>query len=266
MDIRRMHWEFKERINKLDSSHKKDLSDVEIDAILNDMQHAYIEIFYSGNNYKKYKIGFEVTQQRIDMLSTVVIGQPEQSLILPSTSDLNLNIYEFDFNDLKYKYKHLLRAYYIDPSCGLFEIKIEQHDDINKVITDEFRGPSLVWKRLIGNIKSSSNVSTESSLYIYTNGVIDISGGIYIEYIKQPQDVFLGTYDSFEYVNCIDDGGTNCELQYNVSSGSPTGTISSELPQDYHTLLIDLAVQEYARRLEDVNRYNLVTDKINTNS
>jgi len=260
MDITQMHWEFKQRANKLDSNHKKDLSDAEIDALINDIQHLYIETYYSGNIYNRNKLGFESVQQRTDMLSTLVVGQPEQVKLLPVLYNSDLEVYEFDFDGLKYKYKHLIRVYYIDPTCGKFNIKLEQHDDINLLLDDAFRGPSFQWRSLIATIKSSSDIDSESSLYVYTNGVIDISSGIYVEYIKEPVDVFLGTYDSIDYVNCINDGGNpaSCNVYYNTT----TDRVSSEIPENYHTLLIDMCVQEFARRLENINRYNLVTEKI----
>jgi hypothetical protein len=262
MIIQEMHWEFKQRGNKLDSNHYKDLSSNEIDARLNDAAFIFSEIMYSGNSLKQYKLGFEVTQQRIDMLSTLVVGQPKQPLVSPTSFDSVLGIYEFDLSALVQPYFHLLRVT-ASTQCGLVGVKLEQHDDLTFTLSDKHRKPSLKWKRLIGAFKSSVSSTTETSLYIYTNNEFTIDG-LYIEYLKCPAKVYLGDYDSLEYLQCVADAGSNCEQFYNQSSGTPTGSVDCDLPAKYHTFVVDIAVQEMSRILEDGNRFNLKQNKIQT--
>lgn len=250
MTIKEMHLEFKWRYNKLDSNHKKDLTPYEIDALLNDAIHSYEEIFWSGNNSKRFKLGFEVTQQRIDMLSTLVVGQPEQPSLSPVVSDTTLNIYEYDLSDtvgdLIEPYSHLVRAYATVEGCDtIFNVKLEQHDDLNRILKDDFRKPSKSWRRLPGVLKRSSDPTTETSLYLYTNGEFEIEN-LYVEYIKEAVKVSLGGYTDV--------------------NGDVTVETHCDLPAHYHTMVVDIAVQEIARRLEDGNRFQLKQEKIITNS
>jgi len=92
MTIERLHQEIKFRWNKLNSNHKKDLPGAYLDDALNKATDDFIEIFYSGNNSKEYKFGFEVIQQRIDMLQTLVVELPY------SVANLDVNKYAADIS------------------------------------------------------------------------------------------------------------------------------------------------------------------------
>ena len=61
--------------------------------------------------------------------------------------------------------------------------------------------------------------------------------GVYIEYLKLPNKVTIGGYND-------------------ISGGALVAT-NSDLPSDYHTLVVDIAVQEASRILEDSNRMQL---------
>ncbi len=265
MIIREAQWEFKQRYNKLDSNFKKDLTPMEIDALFWDAIQEYVEIFYSGNNFKKFKLGFEVTQQRIDMLSTLVISSPLQAPITPDVI-LSNNKYEFFLNStegqLEFDYYHLIRVN-ARTNCGLVNVKIERHEDLNYVLEDAFRKPNKKWRRLVGVIEKSSNPLVESSLCIYSTADFVIEE-IEIEYIKIPIRPYFGGYNSIAYNKCIADDIDEeiCEeTYYNATTTLP---IDFDIPQMYHGIVIDIAVQEIARRLEDVNRFSLKQDKIQT--
>ncbi len=112
MTTDRIRHEIKLRWNKINSNHKKDFPDAYLDDIVNDTINDYIEIFYSGNNSKKYKLGFEVTQQRIDMLSTLVVPFKSAATTLVSPT-----IYKLELSSLDPQYKHFVRARVIAPEC-----------------------------------------------------------------------------------------------------------------------------------------------------
>ena len=59
MTIDRIHQEIKARWNKLNSNHKPDFSPAYLDDCINKSQEDFVDIFYSGNNSKQYKFGFE---------------------------------------------------------------------------------------------------------------------------------------------------------------------------------------------------------------
>lgn len=263
MIIREIHWEVKQRYNKLDTNSKKDFTPMELDALIWDAILEYVEIFFSGNNAKKYKFGFEVTQQRIDMLSSLVVSKPLQSSITPDV--ITDNKYEFYLSQangqLISPYYHFIRAS-AATTCGLVNVKMERHNDLNYVLTDAFRKPSKKWKRLVGVIERSSNPLVESSLYIYSEPGFTIAN-LDLEYLKYPLRPYFGGYNSIEYNNCVSTGGTDCTINFD-NTALPTLARTSDLPAKFHTIIVDIVVQELARRLEDGNRFSLRQDKIQT--
>lgn len=242
MTIQRMHHEIKLRLNKINSNHKQDLPTAFIDDFINDAQFRYIEIFYSGNNAKRFPIGFEVTQQRIDMLSTLV----PPSTNFPVTN-YDTDIYKFNFKDLNYPYLHFLRGSILT-DCGKMELNIIKHDEFDDVLVDENRKPSLKWRRAIGIIQSDNDGN--GVIYMYTNGEYE-PNFINMSFIRKPSSVFYGGYDTLEFIN----GDPNA---YN----STTQSINCELPEQYHSIVVDIAIELISRSIEDINQSKLTQDLI----
>jgi hypothetical protein len=245
MTIDKMRQEIKLRWNKINSNHKKDLPDAYLDDIINNAINDYVEIFYSGNNFKRYKFGFEVTQQRIDMLSTLVVPH---KLIAPTL--VSPQIYKFDLSTLSPSYKHLLRGHVIATNCNNRKIKIDliRHNDYDHKIIDDNTKPSLTWRRCLGLIKSDGSVG--SSLYLYTDENFAATS-VEIEYIRKPRKVFSSNYNSLEYIN----GDLTA---YNNTDSK----VDCDLPEDYHTLVVDMTVQLIAGILEDNNKYQIIEEKL----
>lgn len=243
-----MRHEIKLRWNKLNSNHKKDLPDAYLDDIINDSIHEYIEIFYSGNNRKKYNVGFEVTQQRIDMLSTLIVPD---GLSLTATH-LSGNKYAYDLNNLSPKYLHFLRGNVIVDACDSLSIPINivRQNDFDHKMDDENTKPSLKWKRALGLIKGNSVTTTHRVLYVYTDDNF-VATKLKIEYLRQPVKVFSGGYDSLEYL-----------LGDTTAYKSTDTPVDCDLPEEYHTLVVDIAVQNIARILEDINKFQITEEKI----
>lgn len=259
MILQEIHWEVKLRYNKLDSDHKKDLSPAEIDAVVNNAINYFVECCYSGNNYKKYKLGFEVIQQRTDMLSNLVVRRPRQPIL--THFNVENNVYEYKISQLAYPYIYYLRSN-VQTECGLAEVRIEQHDDLNLVLKDPYRKPSKKWRRLVGSFNEASDGDGDS-LYVYTDGEFASVQGLHMEYLRAPKKVFFGGYDSIEYEVCVLNGGTEeeCAAIYNTAS-SPT--VECDISSHYHSFIVDIAVQELARIMEDNNRLAAMKDKVDT--
>lgn len=268
MDIAVMHWEWKLRFNKVNSNYKKDFTPQEIDSFINTASTDLFEICYSGNNVKQYKLGFEVTQQKLDMLSNFVV--PE--CIEPTLIDEACGIYEVPFADLEQPYVHLLRAYFNyncirladnTVKCKTFNIKVEQHDDLNTVLEDAFRKSSFKWKRLVGAIRQSTDSINDSSLFLYTeNEFTNVKlSPICLDYLTCPKQVYLGKYDqdNFKY-----DGYDSLEfLSTGIGYKKGDAPVSSNWPKGYHSLLVDMAVQEANRVLGYAQDVALQDPKIN---
>lgn len=241
MTIQRMHHELKLRGNKIDSSHFKDLPTAFLDDFLNDAQIEFKEICYSGRNDKRYRLGFEITQQRMDLLMDLVVLNQAVTPTVFAT-----NIYKIDLTNLS-NYDHFLNGT-VTTSCGTIPITIVTHNDLDEILKSENRKPSAIWKRCIGVFGNS----TDNLLLLYTGGEFTITSAT-INYLKQPRRVFFGSYDSLEYVN----GDV-------TAPSALTSPIDSEFTnQTAASLIVDIAVQSiYGRSLENPNALQLTEDKI----
>lgn len=239
MIIDRIHQEIKFRWNKINSNHKKDFPSAFIDDAVNKSTDDFVEIFYSGNNSKEYKFGFEVTQQRVDMLQSLIVPETTYAATLISTNRYSVNLANFDP-----KYRHFLRAYVIPVECTTKRIPVTlvRINDLETKLADNNTQPSLLWNRCLGSIKNNT-----LELYTKNYTITDVK----IEYLKNPTKVFFGGYDSLEFIN----GDITA---YN--NGHPK--VTSDLPEAYHDLLVDMTVQYIARTLEDSNKVNLQKELI----
>jgi len=243
MLVEALHYRFNLMWDENYSHINKTFSAAETDTYLSVGVNELTEILYSGNNLKKYKLGFEVTQQRIDMLSTLVVGQPEQPAINPTNFNSDLNLYEFDFVDLIEPYKHLLKVRGKIKKCDdLFNVVIKQHDDLNRMLGDANQGCSLKWRRALAEIKRSSNPETEKSLYVYTEGKFEVDS-VYIEFLKRPSEICLGNYRDMPTID-------------NPNPGLKPRS-ECDLPEDVHDLVVQVAVQVAARALTNVAKMQI---------
>ena len=71
MTIQDMHWDFKLKLNKIDSSDFTNLQIPEIDWLLNEAQILFLKQRYGISNQKR--MGFEISQKRIDDLRNLVV-------------------------------------------------------------------------------------------------------------------------------------------------------------------------------------------------
>lgn len=249
MTITEAHYHFKLLYNKWDSQHKRDLNPAEIDEILNKAQDIWVEQTYSAYNSKQ--VGFEMTQQRMDDLSHLVIKCPSnlQNILSPVLT-LVKGIYVFDLKDLNFDYLHYIRGVAnlrrgSDNCTTDAEILIVQHDDINRLLKDTFKKPSFEWGRVLGTFgRASANAADLSSLYIYAANdfVID---SICVEYIKKPDRVSIGGYNDI--------------------NGNLKSTVEFELPHYVVLQIVDLAVREAQRILLDPEGFQMYGNLVNDN-
>jgi hypothetical protein len=242
-----MHFEFKTRANRLDTQHYQDLPPYMIDSLLNNAVNYFMEHYAYVN-----RIPFELTQSRIDMLSNLVIGYPEQSALIPTQVDNN--VYEVKLENLVYKYAHLVRAF-AEGNCGLVNVKLVPMEILTRTLNDELQKPSVKWKRLVATLRKTSD-SINPSLYIYGENGMTVDS-VKIEYLKQPKPVFIGLYNSIDYENCVSLGG-NCDEFYNVG----TLPVDCEINPQYHSLIVDIAVREFSRYTDNINKIQTLDNKI----
>lgn len=244
MSVQKLHWLVKQRYNKLDSNHYRDLTPLELDEAINDAQFQFLE-----------RVVFVEDMPRFDMVSNLIVSASEQGSITPVNAVGN--VYEFDLDALTYPYYHYKRAY-ADTDCGTTKVEIVGHGRLSDILTDAMSRPSRKWRRLVGTFAKSSS-SDGKSLYVYSEPGWVISS-LNIEYVRKPKNVFFGGYDTIEYLECVNTGGSNCAQWYSSASDPQ----DCEIADDYHTLIADYAVRELSRILKDVPSFQLQTEKTNS--
>ena len=121
-------------------------------------------------------------------------------------------------------------------------ITIVRHNDLDFKLRDANQQPSLKWKRCLGTFKNNQ-------IYLYTKSFTPDQ--LFLEYVRQPVSVFIGGYNSLEFIN----GNTDA-----YQLGDPK--VTSDLPANYHDLLVDMVVQYLSSVIEDEQTYNFQREKI----
>ncbi len=239
MQIELLHYKLEQVWNKLSNNHRIYLTDVEKDEILNATIFEYVEMFSNGKNLRGYDIGFEVTEQRIEMLRTLVVSYPEQPYLncAKETDD----IYTVDLSKTRYPFRSFRRGSLIVKDCGFkVYMNIEQHHDLDNILLNDHRKSNLSFQRAVCTIRGNK-------LYIYTSESFEPLLAD-ITYLRKPAEVCIGTYPAIENRN-------------NPLAPNKTKT-DCDLPDDYIDILIAIAKSELDRRYGDINGKNLQTEKI----
>jgi len=248
MTIKEMTYDFKIKLDKVDSLSKKNFLPNEIDWILNEAIALFVKQRYGQNNSKR--AGFESVQKRTDDLRTLQIKSP--SAIQPGVVPVRHqgDIYEFAISDFKFPYWFLTRLSAkakLEDCEKVISIRQTQHDDLNVALQDEFFKPDFVWgEALAVEARTDETTNSKGSIYIYTDGFEIIE--IYPEYLKEPNKVWSGTYNSLNGTYTIGQPAVNCDL-----------------PEHTHSEIVDLAVLECSRIIEHPQFYQLRQQKIKEN-
>ena len=245
MTIQDMHWDFKIKLNKVDSSDFPNFQIPEIDWLLNEAQILFLKQRYGISNQKR--LGFEVSQKRIDDLRNLVVKDYSQAAALaigpPST------VPNAWFVTVPSDYAFLVRAYVTaeipggegePPKCpakALTAIQV-QHDDLSSVLSDPFYSPSYSWGE-VPMVFGTRNTDPPpvypavygnlNEVYAYTDGTFNILT-IVLDYLRMPLRV--------AYPSGVPGG------QYDMPDGTVINTdLNSELPLATHEEVVDIAVQ-----------------------
>lgn len=218
MNAREMHYDFKQKLNKIDSQKNRNLYVPEIDWKLNEAQEVFVKIIAQPR--LRSQLGFEINQRTIDDIRSIVINQtPQQAnCITPVVFD------DSSFTALlpnEYWFYISGKAYAVKGDCPERRISLReiQHDDEAEL--SPFDRSSFEWK--ISNIRF-----TDKGIRIFTDGTYTINK-VCVDYIKKPRRI----HNAQDY-----QGGTYTTLD----GATLTGTQSCELPEMVHREIVDLAV------------------------
>lgn len=211
MIIEEMHYDFKVKIDKVDSLVRDDFNVVEIDWLLNEAQEVFVKQRYGGNN--PHRTGFEETQKRIEDLANLVIRWPEQiGVSATATSDADIKEVEINAVTLLYDPLFILRTFanVVDPVCGttIVSLRPMQLDDLNYGLKDPFNKPSADNGYLYTLGKNTDGDVGEYSMFIHIPTGATITD-VRVEYLKKPKQMSSGGYT---YIDNTVYAQTDCEL------------------------------------------------------
>lgn len=214
MNIKDMHYDFKKKLNKVDSQQYKNLLIPEIDWVLNEAQLIFISVIAESRHPQIH--GFEKTQKNIDDIRSIVVNGEEL------TEPMTLGEETVDY-PLPEDYMHYIRASceIENDTCPAVEssISIERHGD--EFLKSPFNRPSYDWRVVNG-------LFTENGLKLYSDGTFVINK-MFLSYIRKP-----------EYMHNAEDFRSG---SYELPSGvTLTGFQDCELPWQTHGEIVDLAV------------------------
>ena len=209
MNISEMHYDFKKKLNKVDSEQNRNLLVPEIDWALNEAQELFVK-WISEPRQRSY-LGFEKSQRSIDDIRTLV------------ESDKTIIINNNNIAPLPEDYLFFVKADVLMDKGNCKGVKgrlhIRQHDD-------EFENSPFD--------KSNFEWRTVNGLFI-TQGVKVFDDGTFtnkeliLSYIRKPK--YIHNAQAFR-------NGT-----YQLPSGAVlTGTNDCELPEHTHREIVDIAV------------------------
>jgi hypothetical protein len=219
MTVASMHYDFKQKLNRLDSQKYSDLQVPEIDWKLNEAQEVFVKIVAQPKMAKQY--GFELNQRSTDDIRTLVTNQVKgkgQALSI------------FDSNDKSYlatlpsDYWFFLNAtlYATSPDCLIavpLQTRETQHDD--EVEESPYNKSSFIWRE--ANIRF-----IKEGIRVFTNRGEFIPVELTIDYLLKPTPIYNASAWS--------------SSGYYLDNTLLTGTQDCILPSTVHRDIVDLAV------------------------
>lgn len=191
MNIQEMHIEFRQSLDRLDSSVYSDILPEQVDYFLNEAILRFVKIRYSRTNTKN--TGFEETQKRIEDLTALV-----QTKFFPLVNYVSeSNTYEVDLSrpydnegltvPSTYEYmiylKGMCKHTKTDCTSKYLVFRIVTHDRLGYELEDPFKKPYKM--RSIGYFQNSK-------LYLITDGTYTITG-VNLSYLAYPVIVKQGS-------------------------------------------------------------------------
>ena len=232
-NIKNMHYDFKQKLNKLDSNAYRGLQIPEIDRKLNEALNLYILLIAQPRI--KNQLGIETSQRTIDDISILVVDDYECTL--------NADIANVTA-ELPTDYMYYLSTEYLlcsKDECKLqrFKTFVIQHDDnANQQI---FYKPSFDWRETTIRF-------FDDGIKVYTNGEFTVDK-FTINYIKQ-----------HPYMHNADDFANG--TYYLPNNVGLSGYQDCLLPDYTHQEIVDLAVLIATGDLESQISYQFKQNKL----
>lgn len=239
MTVQEMHYDFKMKLNKIDSEQYRNLRVPEIDWLLNEAQEFFIKsvAFPRVPNY----LGFETSQRTIDDIRTIVVENKQLEKDLINSEDRQ----KVFILPTDYMFYISAKVTVSKAQCGLKEVRllIKQHDD--EFEESPFDNSSFEW----GDINATFD---SKGLRVYSDGTFDIEN-VKLNYIKEPA-----------YIHNASDFKPEGQYKSLKTGLNLTGRQNCELPNQTHREIVDIAVMLASSNL-DMQNIQIKQGKLNLN-
>ena len=230
MTIKDMHYDFKKKLNKIDSQQNRNLLIPEIDWSLNEALEIFIKSIAEPRT--KTYFGFELNQRSIDDIRTLVVNN--QCLIV------NNNIVTLPDN-----YLHFVKGEVIMSKNNCKNVKgkfrLKQHDDDFE--SSPFDNSNFEWRTVNG-------LFFQNGIKLYDDGTFT-NEQLCISYIKKP--LYIHNAEDFR------------NGSYKLPSGIIlNGSVNCELPEHTHREIVDIAVMIATGELQ-IPDYEIKMNKLKLN-
>lgn len=216
MNAREMHYDFKQKLNKIDSQKYRNLIVPEIDWKLNEAQEVIVKTI-AQPRYSN-QLGFEINQRTIDDIRTIVVNQKPSEYLNATVYDESSYLIALPDD---YWFRVSAKVIASKGNCKNVSLKarLVQHDDEHQL--SPFDRSSFEWRR-------ANYRFIEGGIRVFTDGVFVVEK-FNLDYIRKLKRI----HNAQDYI-----GGTYETLQGEVLTGSQ----SCELPEGIHREVVDLAV------------------------
>lgn len=226
-----MQYDFKTKLNKIDSQQYRNLRIPEIDWKLNEAQELFVKIVAQPR--LRTNLGFETSQRTIDDIRTIVV-KDYCSSVVDNVATLPENYWHFLSG----------KAVMDKDNCLGFRgtVKIRQHDD--EFEKSPFDCSSFEWREV-------NAVFFDGGLKLYDDGTF-VNQEFCMSYLKK-----------LSYIHNAEDFGAG---SYKLPSGLLlTGSLDCELPDHTHREIVDIAVALASGDLQNPDHQNKL-QKLNLNN
>lgn len=225
-----MHYDFKMKLNKIDSQQYRNLLIPEIDWVLNEAQELFVKMVAEPR--LRNHLGFEVNQRSIDDIRTIVVNE----------ECLNVND---NVAALPQDYWHFLKGEVTMKKGKCEGVKgrfhVRQHDD--EFENSPFDKSSFEWRAVNG-------IFYKDGVKFYTDGTFTVKQ-FCMSYLKK-----------LKYIHNAEDFRNG---EYKLPSGVLlSGYRDCELPDHTHREIVDIAVLLISGQLQ-IPDYQIKLSKLNLN-
>jgi|SRR6218665_147165 len=216
MNIKEMHYDFKMKLNKIDSNQYRNLLVPEIDWMLNEAQELFVKMIAEPRG--KSITGFETSQRSTEDIRSIVMQDVE---LVPVTDN---NYDKTVYLPADYWYYLACKSVISKPGCGnkIIETKIRQHDDDFQ--NSPFDETSYDWETV-----NAVFYSAGMKFSLLDKGTRLTLTNIYLTYVKKPRRMH----------NAEDFRSGGYRLPGEMTT--LTGTLDCELPAHTHREIVDIA-------------------------